>query len=67
MLMKVAQTPAGKPLIADTNAPKQAICPHCGGPVTLRTRKTMNNGDQSYFWRHKSNQNRNCSGRNRPI
>ncbi|MCA9966845.1 MAG: hypothetical protein KC423_21500 [Anaerolineales bacterium] len=65
--MKTAQTSEGKPLIAASTAPKQAICPHCGGTVTLRNRKTMNNGERIYFWRHKSNLNRNCSGRTRPI
>lgn len=27
----------------------------------------MNNGARTFFWRHRSNTNRYCSGRNRPI
>jgi hypothetical protein len=65
--MKLAQTPDGKLVEATVAAPKEAICPHCGGTLKLRSRRAMNNGKASYYWRHRSNQNRNCSGRQRPI
>jgi hypothetical protein len=65
--MKVAQTVEGKQIIANPAAPPQAICPTCGGMLTLRSRRTMNNGQKTYFWRHRSNLNRYCSARNRPI
>ena len=45
------------------DAPKEAICPRCGGKLTLRSRKAMNNCQQTYFWRHRPNQNRQCRDR----
>jgi len=65
--MKDAQTVEGKRVTATDQAPPKAICPICGGELTLRSRSTMNNGKRSYFWRHRSNLNRHCSARNRPI
>jgi hypothetical protein len=64
--MKVAQTADGKPLEATAKAPKQAICPHCGGLLTLRRRRGMDNKQRTYFWRHQSNTNLHCRGRSRP-
>jgi hypothetical protein len=65
--MKTAQTQDGKLLVADASAPRQAICPCCGGPLTLRSRQTMDKKTRTYFWRHRSNRNSDCSARNRPI
>lgn len=65
--MKVAQTVDGKQITAAATAPPKAICPVCGGELTLRSRSTMNNGKRTFFWRHRSNDNRYCSARNRPI
>lgn len=65
--MKIAQTVDGKQVIAEVSAPPRAVCPACGGELTLRSRRTMNNGGRTYFWRHRSNLNRHCSARNRPI
>ncbi|MBK8989795.1 MAG: hypothetical protein IPM39_27665 [Chloroflexi bacterium] len=61
--MKTAHHPdTHQPLTATADAPPQAICPHCGGPVTLRCRHRMN-GTAVYFWRHMDNQSRACSSR----
>ena len=65
--MKVAETTDGTQVIATASAPPKAVCPACGGDLTLRSRSTMNNGKRAYFWRHRSNQNRNCIARNRPM
>ena len=65
--MQLAQTNEGKKVTATVDAPKEAICPHCGGILTLRSRKTMNSCESTYFWRHCSNQNRHCSARHRPV
>jgi hypothetical protein len=65
--MKIAELETGQKVEAGTNAPKTAVCPCCSGELTLRSRKTMNNGERTYFWRHRSNKNRNCSARNRPV
>ncbi len=65
--MKFAQTPDGKRIEATPSAPKTAVCPYCGGELTLRSRRTMNNGEVTYYWRHRSNRNRSCSARKRPI
>ena len=61
--MKTAHHPdTSQPITAVADAPAQAICPHCGGQVTLRRRQRMN-GTVVYFWRHLDNHNRECSGR----
>ena len=65
--MKVAQTVEGKEITANPSAPSKAVCPICGGTLTLRSRKTMNNGGKTFFWRHQGNHNPHCSARNRPI
>jgi len=65
--MRIAQTDDGKKIIANPTAPPRAICPACGGVLTLRSRSTMNNGRRTYFWRHRGNHNPDCSARNRPI
>jgi hypothetical protein len=46
--MKLAQTLEGKLIEAAAEAPKQAICPCCGGIVRLRSRRTMGNGKVVY-------------------
>ena len=62
-LMKTAYHPGtNQPITAVVGAPTQAICPHCGGQVTLRCRHRMN-GTAVYFWRHLDNHNRECSSR----
>jgi hypothetical protein len=66
-IVKTAKTKDGKAITASKAAPDEAICPYCGGMVTLRSRRTMNGGAKSYYWRHRNNQNRNCSGRSRVI
>ena len=65
--MKVACTTSGEQIIANPSAPPEAVCPVCGGTLILRSRKTMDNGRKTYFWRHLSNRNTHCSARNRPI
>ncbi len=65
--MKVAVTTGGKPIEASMMAPKEAICPYCGGRVTLRGRRMMGNGKRTYFWRHQGNKNRHCEARRRPM
>lgn len=65
--MKIAQCPYSRlPLPASTTAPDKAVCPDCGGVVTLRQRKCMD-GSTVYFWRHQDNRNRACNGRSRPV
>jgi hypothetical protein len=54
--MKTARTYQGQLITASLNAPRQAICPICGGAVTLRSRELMANGGTIYYWRHKDNQ-----------
>jgi hypothetical protein len=65
--MKFALSETGIKVEANPSAPKVAICHCCGGELTLRSRKTMNNGAKTFYWRHRSNKNRNCSARNRPV
>ncbi|MCB8968148.1 MAG: hypothetical protein H6660_14785 [Ardenticatenaceae bacterium] len=65
--MKVAQNKDGNPVVATDSAPKQAICPRCGGVLELRSRRTMGDGCLTYFWRHQSNNNTKCTGRRRPV
>jgi hypothetical protein len=65
--MKVAHHPdSHQPLAASPDAPEQAICPYCGGRLTLRRRQRMGGGC-SYFWRHLDNEQRRCNGRSRPT
>jgi hypothetical protein len=65
--MKVAETTGGEPIEASLMAPKQAVCPCCGGRVTLRSRRVMGDGKRTYHWRHQGNVNRDCSARHRPV
>ncbi len=65
--MKIAQSQDGKTIQATMNAPKTAVCPQCGGILTLRSRRAMNNSHIAYFWRHRSNQNQPCRARKRPF
>lgn len=47
--MKTAYHPdTHQPITAAADAPPQAICPRCGGPVTLRCRRRMD-GTAVYF------------------
>lgn len=66
-LVKIANTPEGTTVEANENAPNTAVCPYCKGTLTLRSRRAMNNGQRSYFWRHGRNQNHDCQGRRRPV
>lgn len=54
--MKTARTYQGQLVTASLLAPKQAICPICGGAVTLRSRELMAKGGTIYYWRHQDNQ-----------
>jgi hypothetical protein len=65
--MKFAESADGKRIEASPQAPEEAICPDCGGKLTLRSRRTMNNGKVTYFWRHRGNKNRYCTARRRPV
>jgi DNA-directed RNA polymerase subunit RPC12/RpoP len=64
--MKIAQTFEGQPIEASVTAPKEAVCPCCGGRLLLRARKLMGDGQRVYYWRHQGNRNRDCSARKRP-
>jgi len=50
--MKTAVSSCGTPLVAAIGAPTHAVCPKCGGLVTLRVRRLMANSGNSYYWRH---------------
>jgi hypothetical protein len=65
--MKTAQTTDGQLVEAAPGAPRQAICPQCGGVLTLRSRRTMDNGHKTFFWRHPSNSHRDCRARHHPT
>lgn len=65
--MKTAKDQKGNLIQAAKTAPETAVCPHCGGVLTLRSRRAMNKGNVAYFWRHASNQNQNCRARRRPV
>jgi transposase len=55
---------AGLPVQASADAPFQATCPHCGGPVVLRRRRHGRRPVRTtYFWRHEANVNLTCPGR----
>ncbi len=45
--MKIANSNTGQPVLASASSPKQAICPDCGGILTLRSRRPMKNGKVS--------------------
>ncbi|MGH2538652.1 MAG: hypothetical protein ACRDHL_14785 [Candidatus Promineifilaceae bacterium] len=65
--MKIAKSSDGTQLVANATAPHQAVCPICGGTLTLRSRRTMDNGKRVYYWRHRGNHNPHCTARNRPF
>jgi hypothetical protein len=44
----------GQLIQATPNAPSTAICPHCGGVVTLRVRQG------TWFWRHEQRPRGGC-------
>ncbi len=64
--MKTAVTQHGDSVLADAAAPARATCPHCGGQVLLRRRRTMD-GTIAYYWRHKNNHRIHCQGRSKPT
>ena len=62
--MKVAVDQTGSPVWAKAGAPWQALCPFCGGPMTLRCRqRSSRSSDVTYFWRHQDNTNLDCRAR----
>lgn len=61
--MKQARLKNGQSVTASAQAPTQAICPICGGIVTLRHRHLMNHAGTTYYWRHLRNLNRDCRAR----
>ncbi len=61
--MKEAVLAEGKRVLADEDAPKEALCPCCGHAVILRRRRLMNNGGVVYYWRHKDGASLSCSER----
>ncbi len=64
--MKIAHSSSGEPIVADAGAPAQAVCPHCGGRLILRSRRLMGSMKLTYYWRHGSNRNLRCDRRSRP-
>lgn len=49
---------------AAIGAPEQAVCPHCGGVVILRRRRSHRlSSDVSHFWRHRDHDNIDCPAR----
>ncbi|MCA9955358.1 MAG: hypothetical protein KC434_11600 [Anaerolineales bacterium] len=64
--MKIALLPDGTAVEATATAPSEATCPHCGGVLLLRQRRTMNQSVVAFYWRHASNQNLKCRARRRP-
>jgi len=62
--MKIALDETGLKIQAEAGRPKVAICPFCGGQVTLRRRRSgYRSGVICYFWRRLDQANRNCPGR----
>jgi hypothetical protein len=62
--MKIALDETGQNIQAEAEAPKIAICPYCGGQVSLRRRRSGYRPENfSYFWRHRDQANRDCPGR----
>ena len=62
--MKYAVANSGSQVRAEAGAPDQAVCPHCGAPVTLRRRQRSSDpGDATYFWRHQDNASLDCPTR----
>jgi len=67
LVMKTARRIDGTAIDASMTAPRLAICPWCGGKVTLRHRQLMNEEGRIYYWRHQSNRHLGCQGRARPL
>jgi hypothetical protein len=65
--MKEALLPNGTAVAASATAPTEATCPHCGGVLLLRQRRTMSQSVVAFYWRHASNQNLKCRARRRPT
>ncbi len=65
--MKVALLPDGTTVTASNLAPEKATCPHCGGVLLLRQRRTMKQSVVAFYWRHDNNQNLKCTARKRPV
>lgn len=65
--MKTAQLTDGNKIEAEEGAPLRAVCAFCGGPVSLRRRKLMNNSGFAYFWRHEPGTDPACPGRSSPL
>ena len=65
-IVKSALTKQGEIVVANLEAPPEAICSHCGGVVDIRRRRLMD-GKHRYYWRHRDNKQLNCQGRSRPI
>ena len=62
--MQYATDKAGSQVRAEAGAPDWAVCPRCGAPVTLRSRRRSNrSGDVTYFWRHEDNASLDCPTR----
>jgi hypothetical protein len=62
--MRDAVDKSGSPVRAGADAPCEALCPRCGGPMVLRIRRRSSRpGDVTYFWRHKDNINLDCQAR----
>jgi DNA-directed RNA polymerase subunit RPC12/RpoP len=64
--MKTAHTSEGQAIEASATAPKEAVCPYCGGRLLLRGRKLMGDDQRVYYWRHQGNRNRDCNARKHP-
>ena len=48
----------GKIIEAGPDAPKRAVCPHCGAEVTLHRRRKYRG--EVWYWRHVRGQGLNC-------
>ncbi len=53
----------GRLIEAGPDAPKRAVCPHCGAEVLLRRRKKFDG--ESWYWRHETGSSLECPGRSR--
>ena len=53
----------GKLIEAGPDAPKRAVCPHCGAEVTLHRRRKYRG--EVWYWRHVRGAPRRCPGRSR--
>jgi len=60
--MKLAEY-NGKEIEAGPEAPKRAVCPHCGAVVLLRRRRNIDG--ESWYWRHEAGSGLGCRRRAR--